>query len=88
MKLKTAMFAIVAAVLSAISPVAVADECPLCVAAKNSDVAKVKRLLDGGANPNAADNFGNTALYYAAVGGHAEVVKSAVVGGGESECAE
>ena len=58
------------------SPVAVASECPLCKPAKNGDIAEVKRLLDGGANPNAVSYDGfSTALMYATFFGHAEIAK-------------
>ena len=50
--------------LFAVSPVAVADdsEYPLIHATYYGDIAEVKRLLDGGANPNVINKNNNTAL--------------------------
>ena len=42
---------------------------------KNGDVAEVKRLVAAGANPNAAEDGGLTALYYAELKGYAEAAK-------------
>ena len=39
----------------------------LIAAARNGDVAQVKALLDDGGDPNAQDEFGNTALMSAAI---------------------
>src|SRR5207237_498649 len=47
----------------------------LIVAARKGDVAAVKSLLDGGADPNAKTEYGATALSFAADKGHAEIVK-------------
>ena len=74
MKIKSIILPLFA-VLFAVSPVAVADECPLCGPAENGDIAEVKRLLDSGANPNAVFYDGWTALIIAAFYGHAEIVK-------------
>lgn len=46
---------------------------PLGDAAKKGDLAEVERLLDGGEDVNAADGIA-TALHWAALNGHAEVV--------------
>ena len=51
------------------------SECPLCKAAKEGDSDRVDILLAAGANPNAADNSGVTALIFAAQDGHAKVAK-------------
>ena len=46
-------------------------------AAKNGDFARVKSLLENGANPNSRDylGLGATALIWAAYRGHTEIVK-------------
>ena len=64
-----------------------ADECPLCDSAENGDIAEVKRLLDGGANPNAAKYDGWTALMYASFYGHAEIVKMLLSAGANPNAA-
>ncbi|MGI9306002.1 MAG: ankyrin repeat domain-containing protein [Gammaproteobacteria bacterium] len=73
MKNIIAFLLLVAALLAAIP--AAAQECPLCDAATNSDIAEIKRLLANGENPNAVDNGGWTALIIAARGEHVEIVK-------------
>ena len=69
------------------SPVAVADDrgdlrhrgyivsYPLIHATFHNDIAEVKRLLDGGANPNAMSDFNWTAFIFAVLQGNAEIVK-------------
>jgi ankyrin repeat protein len=47
---------------------------PLFWAAATGTLDATRRLLDHGANPNARDKRGNTALHGAADGGHLEVV--------------
>ena len=64
-----------------------ADECPLCDSADNGDIAEVKRLLDSGANPNAAKYDGWTALMYASFYGHAEIVKMMLSSGANPNAA-
>ena len=54
---------------------ALAAECALCEAAKEKNIAEVRRLLNDGANPNQADADGGTALMLAAQEGHSEIVK-------------
>eukprot|EP01043_Picozoa_sp_COSAG02_P040328 COSAG02_NODE_3254_length_7085_cov_102.140281_7_plen_859_part_00 len=49
-------------------------EMPLHVAAENNHVDVVRLLLQGGADVDKADSYGNTALMNAAVAGYAEVV--------------
>ena len=75
MKIKSIILPLFAVFAFAVSPVSFADECPLCSPVVNGDIAEVKRLLDSGANPNAANIYGDTALLYAANYGHAEIVK-------------
>ena len=48
---------------------------PLIIAASKGNAEDVKLLLSEGANPNAANDDGETALMSAAFDGHAEVVK-------------
>jgi ankyrin repeat protein len=43
---------------------------PLHEAAWRGDVAAIERLLNGGAEVDATDDMGATALYWAALGGH------------------
>lgn len=45
------------------------------IAASRGDTGEARRLIEAGAEVNAADIFGNTALLYAARGGHADVVQ-------------
>ncbi len=47
----------------------------LVVAAARGDTATVQALLDAGADVNAKDNEGWTALHEAEIGGHTEVVE-------------
>ena len=93
MKIKSIILPLFAVFAFAVSPVAVADKrgdeshgeylgsYSLIHATSHNDIAEVKRLLDGGANPNAAINEvwthlnGRTALMEAVIKGHAEIVK-------------
>lgn len=47
----------------------------LMMAASRGDQDEVRRLITTPANLNAQDSFGNTALIYASIGGHAEIVE-------------
>ena len=47
----------------------------LMVAASRGDLARVESLLRDGADPNASDAFGQTALMYAASAGHQPVAE-------------
>jgi ankyrin repeat protein len=57
-------------------------ESPLLEAARKGDVAEVRGLLARGADPNARELLsGYTALHFAAVGGHLDVVRLLVESG-------
>lgn len=56
---------------------------PMINAAKGGNAEKVKLLLEKGADVDAKDNSGNTALIYAAVNGHIETVKILVEKGAD-----
>src|SRR2546430_806283 len=53
----------------------------LCAAAKRGDASKVRSLLTAGANPNATDARGGTALQYAASSGKIAVVQLLLAAG-------
>ncbi|MBI3378678.1 MAG: ankyrin repeat domain-containing protein [Nitrospirae bacterium] len=55
-----------------------ADAEPLYDAAKNGDIVKVRDLLEKGADVNAKDSYGVTALMGAAYEGHTEIVKTLI----------
>lgn len=61
------------------------DDRPLIEAAKRGDVEAVRSLLDGGADPNAAQGDGLTALHLAAQEGHIEIVGLLIGAGAEVE---
>ncbi len=63
-------------------------KCPLCDAASEGNTAEMKRLLDGGANPNQAEKNGKTALMRAALFGHVEIAKMLLDGGANPNQAE
>ncbi len=73
--MKNTLIALLTIVLLAVSPVAFAKECPLCVAAENGNLLKVKMLLENGANVNDGEEYDMTALMLTAANGHIEVVK-------------
>ena len=56
-------------------PTEQAVDSPLCDAARDGDLERVKKLLDAGANPDEAEQGGGTALMRAAGFGHPEVAK-------------
>ena len=68
----THMLPLLFAVLSATSPPALGDTLP--GAAKRGEFAMVKQLVDQGADTNARDSYGVTALMHAAEAGHVAVV--------------
>jgi ankyrin repeat protein len=71
-------FCLALSMLLAVAPAGVAAQDPgdaLRRAASSGDLAKVKELLDTGADINAANSYGGTALSFAADRGHTEVVK-------------
>jgi ankyrin repeat protein len=47
----------------------------LMLAASRGDAAEARRLLDSGSNVDATDIFGNTALIYASLAGHADMIE-------------
>ena len=47
----------------------------LIQAAHNNDLEEVERLLEAGADVNWQDEYGDTALYYAVMGGHISIVE-------------
>ena len=61
---------------------------PLILAARNGHQDVVKLLLDKGAEPNMADQNGDTALGYAARGGHKDVVQLLFDRGAEPNLAD
>lgn len=65
------------------TPRSLPDPGALVRAAADGDVRSVKRLLEAGADPNAADADGRTAVTHAAYGGHAEVVRMLLDGGAD-----
>ena len=54
---------------------------PLMYAAASSDVAKVSLIMDAGADKEAEDHEGNTALYYAASSGNIKITRFLVRNG-------
>jgi ankyrin repeat protein len=56
---------------------------PLHIAALAGDLAKVKALIEEGANVNAKNMWGETALHYAAEKGHKEVVELLIAKGAD-----
>ena len=87
MKIKSIILPLFAVFALAVSPVSFADECPLCDPALFGDVAEVRRLLDVGANPNAADD-GFTALMWATYKGHAEIAEILLAAGANPNAAK
>ena len=70
MKLFAVLFrtSIIAALMGLMFGAVAAEECPLCDAADKGDVVEVKRLLAAGADVNAEESKGKTALIEAASG--------------------
>ena len=60
-------------------------EMPLHAAAENNHVDVVRLLLEGGADVDKADLYGNTALMNAAVAGHADVVSQLLGQGAKAD---
>ena len=53
----------------------------LCLPRYNGQPKIVKKLLEGGANPNQANKYGETALTDASKYGHVDIVKMLLEGG-------
>ena len=78
LRFATLAFAVVAAVAAV--PMVVADS-PVADAAKRGDVEAVRELLRQGADPNAAQNDGMTALHWAAADNDAEIARTLLYAG-------
>ena len=61
---------------------------PLILAARKGHKDVVKLLLDRGAEPNMADQYGGTPLHFAALEGHKDVVQLLLDGGAEPNMAD
>jgi len=61
------------------------DVTELMKAVSRGDASHVGALLGGGVDVNAKDAFGNTALIFAAVGGHLEVAKTLLARGADAQ---
>lgn len=61
---------------------------PLLLAASAGSAAECRALLKNGANINARDNFGRTALHWAAECGETECVKLLLEDGAEIEAVD
>ena len=57
------------------SPSEIADECPLCIAAKQGNIAEMKRILASGEHPDTTTDNGTTPLSYASKYGGYEAAK-------------
>ncbi len=55
------------------------------IAASRGDLAEARRLIEAAEETNAADLFGNTALMYAARGGHADIVDLLLRNGADAQ---
>jgi ankyrin repeat protein len=75
--------AVVLAACSSDEPESPPQPGALIRAAASGDAALVERLLDRGADPDAADQDGRTAVTHAAYGGHARVVRLLVDAGAD-----
>ena len=73
----------VALVLLALASSVEAQDAGLMGAAKSGDAPAVQSLLAGGADPNGAQGDGMTALHWAAMEGHADVVAALLASGAE-----
>ncbi len=75
--MKTVLFCILFLILAIVSPVfAAADDTGTLIdAASHGDIKRVRSLLAGGADVNAKDTDGVTALMMAAQDGHTDIVK-------------
>ena len=72
---------IMAFALAALSLPGLVEAAPIHQAAKNGDVDKVRRVIEEGADPNALDREGGTALHWAVAKKHADVARVLVKAG-------
>src|SRR4051812_47257788 len=59
---------------------------PLLFVAATGDVRAIQEVLTSGANINALNDKGYSALSFAIMGGHVDAVKALVVAGAELKC--
>src|SRR5512134_547895 len=82
MRRRLGYLALAALVLAAqAGSMAAAVEAPLAVAAMHEDLAEVRTLLAGGADPNTPQGDGMTALHWAAERGQPEIAAALLAGG-------
>ena len=60
---------------------------PLMAAARDGDIAAVRRLVNDGTNVDATDRLGYTALYYAVSTGNKEIGEALILAGAEIDLA-
>jgi ankyrin repeat protein/HEAT repeat protein len=87
-KLATLAFAVLLTSFSSLAANAIADESTrlgesLIDAVRTGDADTVRQLLASGADPNAANDMGWTALHCAARGHHLEIMRALVAGGAD-----
>src|SRR5947209_3080557 len=76
---KLGLFVIAVLVVACVARAADGPEA-LWDAARRGDAAAVRKLLEGGVDPNAKTPYGATALLFAADKGHADVVRELIRG--------
>ena len=85
MKLFAVLFrtSIIAALMGLMFGAVAADECPLCKAANDGNLAEVKRLIAAGADLNALNSYGSTALHRAAFKNRPKIAKMLLTAGAD-----